>query len=105
MMRVDSWCDTPLECCYSPQGLRSVYRPSVTTRVLSVPQTAHKTIINKLLHTLCLLSVALSCLFLFSLMIQYESVFALQQTGIIVFLLLYLLVKYSAVIVNDAKDY
>lgn len=93
MMRVDSWCDTPLECCYSLQGLRSVYPPSVTTRVLSVPQTAHKTIINKLAHTLCLLSVALSCLFLFSLMIQYESVFALQQTGIIVFLLLYLLVK------------
>lgn len=27
MMRVDSWCDTPLECCYSPQGLRSVYPP------------------------------------------------------------------------------
>lgn len=79
-MRVDSWCDTQLECCYSPQGLRSVYSPSVATRALSLVLTArkytHTRAINKLTHVLfyaLLLSLVMYCESLFSVGRHYNA--------------------------------
>lgn len=74
IMRVDSWCDTQLECCCSPQGLRSVYPTSVATRGLSVLRTAHKHIRNKLAFCCFVLS-----LLVFTDDVQYESVFAANR--------------------------